>query len=137
MSQRVVCNQLARLGTPAATAQEMAEAFTEDLLGAAKTGLSKKSRRRRALEWNMTAEARAALADALDKRRAARYSFKTSPNPATWKILKATCKGVKTAIATGIYNHLERFVTELDVLCQDRDVRGEYRHLNRSKASAD
>ena len=110
----------------------MAEAFTEDLLGAAKTELSEEPRRRRSLEWNMTAEARADLADALNKRRAARHAFKTSPNPATWRNLKATCKGAKTAIATGIYDHLERFVTELEVLCEDRDMRGEYRHLKRS-----
>ena len=40
--------------------------------------------------------------------------------------------GVKTAIVAGIYDYLERFVTELEVLCQDRDMRGQYRHLNRS-----
>ena len=80
----------------------------------------------------MTAEARSALADALDKRRAARHAFATSPNPATWRILKATCKEVKAAIATGIYDHLERFATELEVLCQERDVQGQYRHVKRS-----
>ena len=93
----------------------MAEAFTEDLLVAAKTELPEERWRRRALEWDMTAEAREALGDALDKRRAARHAFKTSPNPATWRILKASCKGVKAANATGIYDHLERFVTELEV----------------------
>ena len=30
----------------------------------------------------------------------------------------------KAAIATGTYDHLERFVTELEVLCRDRDMRG-------------
>ena len=111
VSQRFICNQLTRSGTPAATAQEMTEAFTEDLLGTAKTELSEKPRRRRALEWNMTAEASAALADALDKRQAAQHAFKTRPNPAAWRILKATCKGLKAAIATGICDHLERLVT--------------------------
>ena len=40
VSKRFICNPLARSGTPAATAQEMAEEFTEDLLGAAETELS-------------------------------------------------------------------------------------------------
>ena len=41
---------------------------------------------------------------------------------------------MKAAIATGIYDYYpERFVTELEVLCQDRDVRGQHRHLKRSK----
>ena len=62
----------------------------------------------------MTAEARAALADVLDKRWAARHAFKASPNPATWRIIKATCKGVKAAIATGIYDRVERYATELE-----------------------
>ena len=42
------------------------------------------------------------------------------------------CKGTKAAVATGIHDHLKRFVTELEVLCQDHDVRGQYRHLKRS-----
>ena len=61
----------------------MAEEFTEALLGAAETELSEEPRRRRALERNMTATARAALAAALDKRRAARHGFKSSPNAAS------------------------------------------------------
>ena len=92
VSQRLFCNQLAQSGTPAVTVQEKAEAFMEDLLGAVKTELSEKPWRRRALEWNMPAEACAAPADALDKRLAARCAFKANPNPATWRMLKAKYK---------------------------------------------
>eukprot|EP00752_Nemacystus_decipiens_P005558 g5029.t1 len=132
VSQRFLCNLLARPGAPATTAQEMAEEFTEDLLGAAETELSEEPRRRRPVEWNMTATARAALTTAFDKRRAARHGFKVSPNAATFRILKAACKAVKAAIATSIYDHLERYVTELEAVYQRRDMRGLYQHLKRS-----
>ena len=116
----VLHNLLARPGTPATIAQEMVRAFTEDLLCAAETRMPEKTRRRRVLEWNMTTAARATLGDALDKQQEARHAFKADPNPATWRILKATCKGVKAAIATGIYDHLERFVSELEAIYQSR-----------------
>eukprot|EP00752_Nemacystus_decipiens_P015919 g14226.t1 len=135
VSQRFLCNLLARPGAPATTAQEMAEEFTEALLGAVETELSELSeepRRRRPLEWNMTTTARAALTTAFDKRRAARHGFKVSPNAATLRILKAACKAVKVAIATSIYDHLERYVTELEAVYQRRDMRGLYQHLKRS-----
>ncbi|CAB1101278.1 unnamed protein product [Ectocarpus sp. CCAP 1310/34] len=132
VSQRFLCNLLARSGAPATTAQEMAKEFTEALLGAAETELSEEPRRRRTPEWNMTAAARAALATALDKRRAARHAFKARPNAATWRILKAACKGVKATIATSVYDHLEGYVTELEAIYQDRDMRGLYQHLKRS-----
>ena len=61
VSQRFLRNLLARSGEPATTAPEMARAFTEALLGAAGAELSEEPWRRHALEWNMTAEARAAL----------------------------------------------------------------------------
>eukprot|EP00752_Nemacystus_decipiens_P016381 g14643.t1 len=73
-----------------------------------------------------------ALATALDKRRAARHGFKGSPNAATFRILKAACKAVKATIATSIYDHLERYVTELKAVNQRRDMRGLYQHLKRS-----
>ena len=94
-------------GAPATTAYEMAKEFTEALLGAAEMELSEEPRRRRTPEWNMTAEPRATLAAVLDKRRAARHAFKARPNAATWRILKAACKGVKATIATSIHDHLE------------------------------
>ena len=106
MSQRFPCNLLAKPGALATTAQEIAEEFTEALLGAAETELSEEPRRQRALEWNMTAAARAVLAAALDKRRAARLGFKASPNATTLRILKAACKGVKATIAKSICDHL-------------------------------
>eukprot|EP00752_Nemacystus_decipiens_P010806 g9612.t1 len=132
VSQRFLCNLLAKAGAPATAAQEMAEEFTEALLGAAETELSEEPRRRRALEWNMTSAARAALTTAFDKRRAARHGFKASPNAATFRILKAACKAVKAAIATSIYDHLERYVTELEAVYQRHDMRGLYQHLKRS-----
>eukprot|EP00903_Cladosiphon_okamuranus_P019178 g17640.t1 len=132
VSQRFLCSLLAKPGAPAATAQEMAEEFTEFLLGAAKTELSEEPRRRHALAWNMTAAARAALAAALDKRREARHGFKASPNAATFRILKVACKGVKATIATSIYDHLEKYVTELEAVYQSRAMRGLYQHLKRS-----
>ena len=132
VSQRFRCNLFARSGAPATTTQEMAKEFTEALLGAAETELSEEPRRRRTTEWNMTTAARTAMAAALDKRRAARHAFKAGPNAATWRILKATCKGVKATIATSIYDHLERYVTELEAIYQDRDMRGLYQHLKRS-----
>ena len=42
------------------------------------------------------------------------------------------CKGVKATIATSIYDHLERYVTELQAVYQHRDMRGLYQHLKRS-----
>eukprot|EP00752_Nemacystus_decipiens_P017705 g15874.t1 len=78
VSQRFLCNLLAKPGAPATTAQEMAEEFTEALLGAAETELCEEPRRRRPVEWNMTTTARAALTTAFDKRRAARHGFKRS-----------------------------------------------------------
>eukprot|EP00903_Cladosiphon_okamuranus_P022383 g20587.t1 len=112
-SQRFLCNLLTRPGALAATAQEMVEEFTEALFGGAETELSEEPRRRRSLEWNMTAAVRAALAAALDKRRAARHGFKASPNAATFRILKAACKRVEATIATSIYDHLERGISLL------------------------
>ncbi|CAB1106368.1 unnamed protein product [Ectocarpus sp. CCAP 1310/34] len=108
VSQRFLCNLLARSGAPATTTQEMAKEFTEALLGSAEE-VSEEPRRRRTPEWNMTAAARAALATALDKRRSARHAFKARPNAATWRILKATCKGVKATIATSVYDQLEGY----------------------------
>lgn len=132
MSQRFLRNLPARSGDSATTAQEMARAFTEDLLDTAETELSEEPRRRRAIEGDMTAEARAALADALDGRRAARRAFKTNQNAATWRILKAACKGVKAAIATGMCDHLDRYVTELEAIHKDRDMGGMYQQLKQS-----
>eukprot|EP00903_Cladosiphon_okamuranus_P007252 g7035.t2 len=71
-------------------------------------------------------------AAALDKRPEARHGFKVSPNAATFRILKAACKGVKATIATSIYDHLERYVTKLEAVYQSRDMRGLCQHLKRS-----
>eukprot|EP00752_Nemacystus_decipiens_P013012 g11511.t2 len=83
VSQRFLCNLLAKPGAPATTAQEMAEEFTEALLGAAETELCEEPQRRRPVEWNMTTAARAALTTAFDKRRAARHGFKVAQRPTT------------------------------------------------------
>ena len=49
--------------------------------------------------------------------------------PATWKALRTTCKGVRTAVDEGIHAHLERYVTRLEAMYEERNMRGLYKHL--------
>ena len=58
--------------------------------------------------------------------------MKSNRTPATWKALRAACKGVRAAIDEGIHAHLERYVTRLEALYEDRDLRGLYKHLKKS-----
>ena len=58
-------------------------------------------------------ETRAAVEAALAKRCEVRRTWKGNRTPATWRILRAACKGVKAAIEAGIDAHFERFVAEL------------------------
>ena len=58
--------------------------------------------------------------------------MKSNRTPATWKALRAACKGVRAAIDEGIHADLERYVTRLEALYEDRDLRGLYKHLKKS-----
>ena len=50
--------------------------------------------------------------------------MKSNRTPATWKALRAASKGVRAAIDEGIHAHLKRYVTRLEALYEDRDLRG-------------
>ena len=58
--------------------------------------------------------------------------MKSNRSPATGKALRAACKGVRTADDEGIHAHLERYVTRLEAMYEERDMRGLYKHLNKS-----
>ena len=57
--------------------------------------------------------------------------MKSSRTPATWKVLRAACKGVRTAVDKGIRAHLERYMTRLEAMYENRDMRGLYKHLTK------
>ena len=65
-------------------------------------------------EWCESPETKAAVEEALAKRREARRLMKSNLSTATWKALRAACKGVSTAVDEGIYAPLERYVTRLE-----------------------
>ena len=83
-------------------------------------------------EWCESPETRAAVGEALAKRRQARRLAKSNRSPATWIALRDACKGVRTAVDEGIHAHLERYVTGLEAMYEDRDMRGLYKHLKKS-----
>ncbi|CAB1118778.1 unnamed protein product [Ectocarpus sp. CCAP 1310/34] len=131
-TNRFLLNLDTRLDERTTTAAELATDFTNALLDAARTTLGEEPRRRRTQEWCETPETREALEQALTKRREARRAMRGNWNSATWRVLKAACKGVATAVETGIYAHLDGYVTELEEIYKDRDMRGLYQHLKRS-----
>ena len=57
--------------------------------------------------------------------------MKSNRIPAAWKALRAACKGVRTAVDEGIHAHLERYVTRLEAMYEDRDLRDLYKHLKK------
>ena len=83
-------------------------------------------------EWCESPETTAAVEEALAKRREARRLMKSNSIPATWKALRAACKGVRTVVDEGIHVHLERYVTRLEAVYEKRDMRGLYKHLMES-----
>ena len=85
-------------GQPNTTAPEAARGFTEAILEAAQTVLPTERRIPRMPEWCESPETRAAVEEALAKRREARRVMKSNRTPATWKALRAACKGVRAAI---------------------------------------
>lgn len=132
VTNRFLLNLDTQLDERTTTAAELATDFTNALLGAARTTLGEEPRRRRTQEWCETPETRAALEQTLSKRREARRAMRGNWNSATWRVLKAACKGVATAVETGIHAHLDGYVTELEAIYKDRDMRGLYQHLKRS-----
>ena len=117
---------------PNITAREAAREFTEAILEAAQTVLPTERRIPRMPEWCESPETRAAVEEVLAKRREARRLMKSNCTPATWKALRAACKGVRTAVDEGIHAHLERYGTRLEAMYEDRDLRGLYKHLKKS-----
>ena len=83
-------------------------------------------------KWCASPETRAAVEEALAKRREARRLMKSNRTPATWKALRAACKGVRTTVDEGIHAHLETYVTRLEAIYEDRDLRGLYKHVKKS-----
>ena len=57
--------------------------------------------------------------------------MKSNRSPATWKAFRVACKGVRTAVDEGIHVHLEIFVTRLEAVYEERDMRGLNKHLKK------
>ena len=127
--ERLLHNLCEQTGQPNTTVPEAAREFTKAILEAAQTVLLTKRRIPRMPEWCESPETRAAVEEALAKRREARRLMKSNRTPATWKALRAACKGVRTAVDEGIHAHLESYVTRLETMYEDRDLRGLYKHF--------
>ena len=108
--ERFLHNIGEQTGQPNTTAPEAARGFTEAILEAAQTVLPTERRIPRMPEWCESLETRAAA----------------------WKALRAACKGVRAAVDEDIHAHLERYVTRLEALYEDRDLRGLYKPLKKS-----
>ena len=132
MVERSLHNLGEKTGQPNTTAPEAAREFTEAILEAAQTVLPTERRIPRMPEWCESPETREAVEEALAKRRESRRLVKSNRTPATWKALRATCKGVRTAVDEGIHAHLERYVTRLEEMYEERDMRGLHKHLKKS-----
>ena len=132
MVERFPHNLGEQTGQPNTTAPEAARGLTEAILEAAQTVFPTERRIPRMPEWCESPETRAAVEEALAKRREARRLMKSNRTPATWKSLRAACKGVRAAVDEGIHAHLERYMTRLEALYEDRDLRGLYEHLKKS-----
>ena len=122
--ERFLHNLSEQTGQPNTTAPEAARELTKAILEAAQTVLPTERRIPRMPEWCESPETRAAVEEALAKRREARRLMKSNSTPATWKALRAACKGARTAVDKGIHAHLERYVTMLEAMYEDRDLRG-------------
>ena len=129
--ERFLHNLGEQTGQPNTTAPEAAREFTKAILEAAQTVLPTERRIPRMPEWCESPETRAAAEEALAKRQEARRLM-SNRTPATWKALRAACKGVRTAVDEGIHAHLEKYVTRLEAMYEDRDLRGLYKHLKKS-----
>ena len=87
--ERFLHNLGEQTGQPNTTAPEAARGFTEAILEAAQTVLPIEGRIPRMPEWCESPETRAAVEEALAKRREARRLMKSNRTPATWKALRA------------------------------------------------
>ena len=114
------------------TAPADAREFTEAILEAAQAILPAEARIPRIPEWSECPETRANVEAALARRREARRQMKDNRTTATWKALRAACKGVRNAIDDGVYAHLGKYVARLESIYEDRDMRGLYKHLKTS-----
>ena len=130
--ERFLHNLGEQTGQPNTTASEAAREFTKAILEAAQTVLPTDRRIPRMPEWCESPETRAAVEEALAKRRDARRLMKSNRTPATWKALRTAYKGVRTAVDEGIHVHLEIYVTRLEAMYEDRDLRGLDKHLKKS-----
>ena len=130
--ERFLHNLGEQTGQPNTTAQGAAREFTEATLEAAQTVLPTERRIPRMPERRESPETRAAVEEALAKRREARRLMKSNRTPATWKALRAACKVVRKSVDEGIHAHLERYVTRLEAMCEEHDMRGLYKHLKKS-----
>ena len=119
--ERFLHNLGEQTGQPNTTAREAAREFTEAILEAAQTVLPTERRIPRMPAWCESPETRTAVEEVLAKRREARRLMRTNRTPATWKSLRAACKGVRTAVDEGIHAHLERYGTRLEAMYEDRD----------------
>ena len=130
--ERFLHNLGEKTGQPNTTAPEAARGFTKAIPEAAQTVLPTERRILRMPEWCESPETRAAVEEALAKRREARRLMESNRTPATWKSLRAACKGVRTAVDEGIHAYLERYVARLEAMYEDRDLRGLYKPLKKS-----
>ena len=125
---RKIVDNIDEIAGQRASVAEQAREFTEAILGAAHAVLLEARRTPRRLGWCERPAVRAALLAALDKKREARRQCKTKHTTATWKVLRAACKEVRTAIDKGIEVHLEKYLAKLEALLRHRDMRGLYKH---------
>ena len=100
--ERFLHNLGEQTGQTNTTAPVGAREFTKAILEAAQTVLPTERRIPRMPEWCKSPETRAAVEEALAKRREARRLMKSNRAPATWKALRAACKGIRTAVDEGI-----------------------------------
>ncbi|CAB1110223.1 unnamed protein product [Ectocarpus sp. CCAP 1310/34] len=132
VTTRFLLNLGQRQDERATTTPEKATEFTNARLEVARAILPEEPRRRRSRERCETPETRAALEEALTKRREARQSMKDKLNTTSWRALTAACEGVAAAVQTGKYAHLDRYVTDLEAIYKDHDMKGLYQRLKRS-----
>lgn len=131
--QRFQPGKCQRPGESVTTApEEMAQEFTDALLDATRTISPEETRRRRTREWYNTSEMRVALEDALAKRWEVRCTMRGNWASASWRTLKKACTGVAAEVEKGLHARLDRYVTDLEAIYTERDMRGLYRHLKRS-----
>ena len=130
--ERFLHNLGEQTGQPNTTAPEAVREFTEAILEAAQTMIPPERRIPRVPEWCESPETGGAVEEALAKRWEAHRLMKSNRTPATWKALRAACKGVRAAVDGGIHVHLARYVTRLEAMYENRDTRDLYKQVKKS-----